>query len=71
MSNNSTTSNLNANINTTLANDLNRIRSYATVMAKMSSSGDNHIRMSDLEQIFSDIANVTDEAAARLYKLGE
>ncbi|ALF60303.1 hypothetical protein [Psychrobacter urativorans] len=74
MSNHITTdSNMSTNNNKTVADELYRIHCYAETLAKLcsTSSHSNPITPEHLQQIFKDIASVTDIASARFYKLSE
>lgn len=55
--------------NKTVADDLYRIHCYASTLAQLCKYGSSQdaIEPKYLEQIFNDIATVTDDAAARLY----
>ena len=61
-------SNMSTNANGTVADDLHRIHCYANTLAKLcAAGGDITIGQDQLEQIFADIANVTDKGASALY----
>lgn len=70
MSNNTTaTSSMSTNQSNTVADELYRIHCYANTLAKLCSTGSSaqSIDPDNLEQIFRDIADVTDRGAASLY----
>ena len=54
--------------NLKVANDLYRVHCYTTALAKLCSTGgpDNAIEPEQLEQIFKDIAEVTDAGVSAL-----
>lgn len=58
----------NINNNETIANELYRIHCYCNTLAKLCRTGgsDNAIDPEHLEQIFKDIADVTDEGISAL-----
>lgn len=66
-------SNMSTNTNEAVADQLYRIHCYANTLAKLCHSGgsDNAINPEQLQQIFKDIADVTDSGAAALYSASE
>lgn len=53
-----------------LSNDLNRITSYANIMAQMAKDGSKAtLEISQLQAVFTDIANVTGLAYAEMEKI--
>lgn len=74
MSNYSTAgSSMGDNANEAIADDLYRIHCYTNTLARLCSSGNsaNAIDPDQLEQIFKDIATVTDLGASALYNASE
>ncbi len=69
MANNNTSVDITATTKpATIANELYRIHCYADTLAKLCSAGSSvTIAPAQLEQIFEDIAQVTDRATALIY----